>query len=144
VNTLILIKCSGELSNGRGYFDPGQKNSLLPLECDVLGPLHKPCQIAGWLNAVTHSEVSWSLLEKWISFLFDSFGSLFSFHSFGLNDNNFTIFCDFKIILKKYIKSFLNNQAKPQRMFYILNRKKLLRLLSKIIRPLGIHAIELH
>lgn len=90
--TLILIKCSGELSDGWRYFNPGQKNSLLPLECNVLGPLDEPSQIAGRLNAVTHSEVSGLLLEEGIHLLLHLLSTLFSFNSLGLHYIIFTIF----------------------------------------------------
>ena len=54
----------------------------MSLESDIFGPFDESGQISGWLDVVTKSEVSWSLLEEWVSFLFDSLDGSFSLGSF--------------------------------------------------------------
>ena len=73
------------MSNGGGDFQSGEENSFLSLECDVFRPLDESCQVSGWLNAVTESEILWSLLEKRIGLLLNFLDCSFSFNSFTLN-----------------------------------------------------------
>jgi hypothetical protein len=70
------------LSNGGGDFQSGEENSFLSLECDVFRPLDESGQVSAWLDVVTKSEVSWSLLKKRIGFLLDFLNSSLSFGSF--------------------------------------------------------------
>lgn len=89
---MVLIEGLGELGNGRGHLYSGEKDSLLSLEGDVFRPLDETGQVAGGLNAVSHSEVAGTLLEERVDLLFDLFGTLFSLHSFGLHKAPLTIF----------------------------------------------------
>ena len=83
--SLILIKSFGELSDQWGNFDSGEKYSFLPLECNILGPSYKSCQVSFRLNIIADSEISGSALEEWVGFLLDLFDSSFSFGSFALS-----------------------------------------------------------
>jgi len=90
--TLVLVQGPGELGDGRGNLDPGQKNSLLTLEGDVFGPLDKPGEVSGGLDAVAHPEVAWPLLEQRVHLLLHLLCALFSLHSLRLCYTTTTIF----------------------------------------------------
>ena len=75
----------GKLSNGWGNFYSGEKNSLLSLEGDVLGPPDKSGEVSFGLNIVADSEISGSFFEEGISLLFDFLDSSFGFCSFTLS-----------------------------------------------------------
>lgn len=79
------------MGNGGGNFDSGQKNPFLSLEGDIFGPLDESSEVAAGLNVVADAEVAGPLFEKRVSGLFDFLASLFSFSSFGLNNNILTI-----------------------------------------------------
>jgi hypothetical protein len=95
---LVLIKCSGELSDCGWYFDSGKQNSFLSLEGDVFGPLDEASEVGLGLDGVANSVVAWSLLEEGVDLLLDLLSSLFSLYAFCLSDAKITI--DFaKIII---------------------------------------------
>ncbi len=50
--------------DGRRDLEAVQKNALLPLKLDVLGPLNKASQIALGLDILTNAEVLGPLLEE--------------------------------------------------------------------------------
>lgn len=83
--TAVLFKGSGELSDSCWDFESCQEDSFLPLEGDVFGPFNESGEVSGRLDVVSESEVSWSLLEKRVGFLFNSLDSSFSFSSFTLH-----------------------------------------------------------
>ena len=56
----------------------------MSLEGDVLGPLDESCEVSAGLDVITKSEVSRSLFEERVDFLFDFLDSSFSFDSFTL------------------------------------------------------------
>lgn len=74
-----------------GDFDSAEENPFLPLEGNIFGPLDEPGEVTGGLNAVADAEVAGPLFKKRVSLLFDFLASLFSFNSFGLNNNILTI-----------------------------------------------------
>jgi hypothetical protein len=90
---LVFIKGSGELGDGGGHLDSGQKNSLLSLEGDVFGPLDEAGEVSGGLDAVANSEIARSFLEERVHLLLHLLGALLSLHSFGHlfvgNNNNY-------------------------------------------------------
>lgn len=82
--TAILLKGSRELSDSSWHFESSQEDSLLSLESNVFGPLHKPGQVSCRLDVISKSKVSWSLFEKRIGFFFNFLDSFFSFNPFTL------------------------------------------------------------
>ena len=58
-----------ELSNGGGHLESLVKDALLPLNADVLGPLHESGEVSLWLDVTSQSEVAWVLLEERSLFL---------------------------------------------------------------------------
>lgn len=79
------------MGNGSGNLDSGEQDSLLSLEVNVFRPSHEPGQVAFWLNVVANAEIAGTFLEKRVGFLLNLLCTLFSFRSFGLSYNNFTI-----------------------------------------------------
>ena len=65
---MIFIEGPLELSDDGWDFDPGEKDSLLSLEGDVLGPSDEPGEIPLGLDIIANSEVAGLALEERVSF----------------------------------------------------------------------------
>jgi hypothetical protein len=63
----------------------------LSLEGDVFRPSDEPGEVSFGLNVVADAEVARSFFEKRISLFLNFFSPFFSFDSFCLDQNNFTI-----------------------------------------------------
>lgn len=61
---LVLVEGVLELGNSWWHLQTLEKNSLLSLEADVLGPLDEAGHVLSWLDVTTDSEVTGTLLEK--------------------------------------------------------------------------------
>merc|ERR1719290_741441 len=60
----LAIQGGVELVHRWGHLKTGLEDNLLPLETDVLGPLHKPGEIPWWLDVSSDSEVPAPLLKE--------------------------------------------------------------------------------
>merc|ERR1719266_134246 len=63
-STGLTVEGGEELVHRRGDLEPGLEDHLLPLETDVLGPLHEPGEVPGRLDVRTDAEVPGALLEQ--------------------------------------------------------------------------------
>ena len=61
---LVLVKNGGEDVQGSGLLESHHEDSLLPLDSNILGPLHEPGQVASGLDVTADSEVPGGLLEQ--------------------------------------------------------------------------------
>ena len=64
--TGLFLQTGVELVDWWRDLQAGLKNSLLPLQTDVLGPFNKSAQITLRLNALTNFKVARSSDEKWV------------------------------------------------------------------------------
>ena len=62
--TLVLVNGLRELIDGGRNLEALEKNALLSLNTDVLGPFDKTGEVADWLDVTTDSEVLGRLLEE--------------------------------------------------------------------------------
>ncbi len=62
--TLVLINSVGELVESGRNLQSLEENSLLTLNSNVFGPLHKPSQVSLWLDAGTNPEATGVLAEQ--------------------------------------------------------------------------------
>jgi len=90
--TLVLVNGLRELIDGGWNLEALEKNALLSLNTDVLGPFDKTGEVADWLDVTTDSEVLGALLEEALSSIFSlgvsrnsNFLSLRSFLNLILN-----------------------------------------------------------
>ena len=99
---MVLLESLSELVDCGGNLQSLEENSLLSLNTDVLGPLHKSGKVALGLDITTNSEVSGALLEK---------GALLGLVGLttGTN-NNFLSFSDF---LGLYLPSTISFMLQP-------------------------------
>lgn len=81
--TLVSINSVGELIKCGRNLQSLQKNSLLSLESDILGPSDKSGQISLWLDISSNSEVLGGLLEEGVLLDLGSLSSLGSLLEFS-------------------------------------------------------------
>ena len=62
--TLVLVNGLRELVDGGRDLEALEKNALLSLNADVLGPFDKAGEVTDWLDVTTDSEVLGGLLEE--------------------------------------------------------------------------------
>ncbi len=62
--TLVLVNGLGELVDGGWDLEALEKNALLSLNADVLGPFDETGKVADGLDVTTDSEVLGRLLEE--------------------------------------------------------------------------------
>ena len=67
--TLVLVDGLGELVDGGGDLETLEKNALLSLDTDVLGPFDEASEVANWLDVTSDSEVLSRLLEEGVLFV---------------------------------------------------------------------------
>merc|ERR1719427_223990 len=60
----LTVQGGVELVNRWGNLKTGLKDNLLPLQTDVLGPLHEPGKVPGWLDVSSDAKVPAPLLEE--------------------------------------------------------------------------------
>ena len=84
----------------------------MPLEGHILGPSYKSSEISFGLDIVADAEVARSFFEKRISLFLNFFSPFFSFDSFCLDQNNFTIDAIKIIILNQLLKYLLIKNVK--------------------------------
>jgi len=63
-SSLVLVNGLRELVDGGWNLEALEKNALLSLNTDVLGPFDKTGEVADWLDVTTDSEVLGGLLEE--------------------------------------------------------------------------------
>ena len=90
--TLVLVNGRLELVDVGWDLKALEKDALLSLDADILGPLDETGEVANWLDVTTDSEVLGALLEEALSSIFSlgvsrnsNFLSLRSFLNLILN-----------------------------------------------------------
>ena len=66
---MVLVDGLGELVDGGGNLETLEKNALLSLDTDVLGPFDEASEVANWLDVTSDSEVLSRLLEEGVLFV---------------------------------------------------------------------------
>lgn len=114
--TLVSINSVGELIKCGRDLQSLQKDSLLSLESDILGPSDKSGQISLWLDITSNSEILWGLFKERVPLDLGSLGSLSSLFEFSFSLKRTLVKCRSLthhdlLSLNLYIRYILFNQA---------------------------------